>query len=94
MVALTSIIAIAAVAAAVGGTISAKRTANKQASAAKRQSKRAAAAATAKRPSETTDAEVRIAQSEKERKRGKGSLARRNQVASLAGPSASAVGGL
>jgi Flp pilus assembly protein TadB len=94
MVALTSIIAIAAVAAAVGGTISAKRTAGKQAKAAKKQSRRAAAAATAKRPSETTDAEVRIAQTEKDRKRGKGSQAARDKAASLAGPSASSVGGL
>ncbi len=94
MPAVTSIIAIAAIAAAVGGTISAKRTAGKQAKAAKKQSKEAAAAATAKAPSETTDAEIRLAQQEKARKRGKGSLAARTKASDLAGPSASAVGGL
>ena len=96
MPAITTFVAIAAVAASVGGTVVAKKTAAKQAKAAKKQAADALDASLAKKPADTTAADVALAsaKSDQDRRRGKGSLAQRNKEASLAGPSASAVGGL
>lgn len=94
MAAITTIVAIAGVAAAVGGTVAAKVARDKQAKVAKKRSKEAKAAAQAKKPGTTTQADVALLSKDTERKRGKGSLAARRKTAELAGPSASSVGGL
>ncbi len=97
MPALTTIVAIAGVAASVGGVVMANSEAKKQAAAAKKQADEAKAALQAKKPSEDTEATIKIAQKDKELKRGKGSLAKRNRAASVGGlptQSAASVGGL
>ena len=94
MPAITTIVAIAGVAAAVGGTVAQKQSAQKRAAAAKKQSDKAQAAALAKKPSADTGADVALQSNEKKRKRGRGSLASIQRRESLGAPSASAVGGL
>ena len=96
MAAITTFIAIAGVAAAIGGTVSQKMAAAKQASAAKKQGKDVAAAATAKRPGVVTGAAVALRRNDKDARRGRGSRVARRREASLglSGPSASSVGGL
>ncbi len=97
MPAITSLVALAGVAASVGGVITANIEAKKQAAAAKKQADDAKAALQAKEPSEDTEAKIKLAQKDKDLKRGKGSLAKRNRAASVGGlpaQSASEVGGL
>lgn len=94
MPALTTFIAVAGVAAAVGGTVAAKVSADKQAKAAKKQAAKVKAAALAKPPSTTTDAEIKLARADQDRRRGKGSLAARRKASALEGQSAASVGGL
>jgi len=94
MAAITTIVAIAGVAAAIGGTIASKQQAAKTAKAAKKRSDKAQAAALAKKPGTSTQAEVALGGRDKDRRQGKGSLAQRRKTTELAGPSASSVGGL
>lgn len=98
MPAITTLVAIAGVAASVGGVVQASAAAKAQAAAAKKQADQAKAALQAKKPSEKTEAEIKLAAKDKDLKRGKGSLAKRNRQSAatggLAGQSASAVGGL
>ena len=100
MPALTTFIAVAGIAAAIGGTVAQKQAAAKQRSAAKKQANQAKAAAQAKPPSADTGANIALRRNDQERRRGKGSLAARRRAtatglgASLQAPSASAVGGL
>jgi len=91
---LTTIVAIAGVAAAVGGTVSQKLVAKKQEKAAKKRADKASAAALAKKPSDVTGADVALLGRDSDTKRGRGSLAQRRKAAELAGPSASSIGGL
>ena len=98
---LTSLIAIATVATSLFGVMQASAAAKKQEAAAAEQAKLAKAALQAKRPSEDTEAKVKLAKRDRELKRGKGSLAQRErekkqnlQAGGLAGQSASEVGGL
>jgi len=74
--------------------VQARSQARKQAKNEKKRAKEAREAALAKKPSETTEAVVKLKEGDKSRKRGKGSLAQRTQAAALAGPSAASVGGL
>jgi polyribonucleotide nucleotidyltransferase len=77
--------------------VQASSAAKAQAQAAKEQAAKAAAALQAKKPSEDTEAKIKIAAKDKELKRGKGSLAKRNRAAAvggLPGQSAASVGGL
>ena len=97
MPAITTIVAVAGVAAAVGGTVSAKRQASKQSAASKKQFKKTQAAALAKPPKADTGAAVELRRNDADRRRGRGSLAARRRaqtVGGLSAPSASAVGGL
>lgn len=99
MPAITTFIAIAGIAAAIGGTVAQKQAAAKQRKAAKKQANDAKAAAQAKKPAADTGANVALRRNDIERRRGKGSLAARRKAAAegaggLAAPSASSVGGL
>ncbi len=98
MPAITTLVAIAGVAASVGGVLSAKSAADKAAAQAKKQAEEAKAALQAKRPSDNTEAEIKLAKRDKELKRGKGSLAKRKRenlsAGGLPAASASEVGGL
>jgi Flp pilus assembly protein TadB len=93
MAALTTFIAIAGVAAAIGGTVSARSAAKKQAKRAKKRAKEAAEVAAAPPPLATSGATTALARSDRDSRRGRGSQAQRNRVASL-GQTASSVGGL
>lgn len=101
MPAITTLIAIAGVAASVGGVVQATITSANAAAEAKKQAAKAKAALQAKKPSDTTEAEIKLAKRDKELKRGKGSLAQRKRKELQAGSaggletkSASEVGGL
>lgn len=94
MPAVTTIVAVAGVAAALGGTVVQQKQAASAKKQAKKQAEEAQAAATAKKPGTATESDVALQDSDKDRKRGKGSLAQRTKAAELAGPAASSVGGL
>lgn len=94
MPAITTIVAVMGIAAAIGGTVAQQQAAKKQRKAAKKNAKEAREAAAVADPSKKTGATVALARSDRDRRRGKGSQAARDQASALAGPSASAVGGL
>lgn len=94
---ITTLIAIAGVAASIGGVLSARAAAAKAAKAAALQAKKARAALLAKKPSDETRAKLKLIAKDKELKRGKGSLAQRKRKLAIGGlpvTSASEVGGL
>lgn len=99
MPAITTLIAVAGVAAAVGGVVQTQRIAFEQSLAAKKKADLAKAALLAKPPAEDTKAKIALATKDKELKRGQkgGSLAKRKRaslIGGLEGPTASEVGGL
>ena len=98
MPAITSWIAVAGVASAIGGVVQSSAAASAALKDAAKQAKDAKAAAFAKKPSEETEADIKLVRTDKDLKRGKGSKAKRDRDAASAGgltpPSASKVGGL